>query len=117
MTQKEYKNRIYEIECEIKALEKERIELRGEFLKAFAMFDVGDKIMITVDARPHPFDKTKVIQEEKTVGFIMKVHDDSFSGTVFYRFWKAKKDGTKSSHELYHYGYNKIELIEKASQP
>lgn len=114
MTQHEYKGRLFEIECEIKSLEKERRELTESFLNEHAIFKEGDKVLIIDPETIHPFLDNKIIPERKTEAFIMQVHDSGLKGSVNYKFWKVRKDGSKSSHELHRFSYGRIELIESA---
>lgn len=113
MTQEEYRDQIQMLEFEITEAKDKMKKLRAEFLKENAKFREGDKVVLINDPTKHPFTHA-ILTEKRTEAFIDSVHDNSFSGKVQYKFKKVKKDGTRSSHELWQSYYSRIELIEPA---
>lgn len=112
MTKEEYLKEADEIEKGILGLRQRKEVLAAEFLKSNAEFKDGDKVLLTWTAYQHPFNKDKIIPEDKKEAFVKKV--SIAGGNVRYTFWKVKRDGSKSQHELASGGYSKIELLEPA---
>lgn len=106
MTKEEYKAEMTRIEKEERELFRLKLQTKDDYIKEHAEYQEGDKV--------------RVVGEEwngKKVDAILFVgspntHDD---GSMYYRFWKSKADGTRSSFR--YRGIDKItsiELIEKA---
>lgn len=111
MTREEYVANVARIDKQIKDLEEAKLAGATAYIQEHAKFKKGDKVLLITSARtsgPYP------VAETKTEAFIMKVWE--YGGIIHYSFWKVKKGGSQSSHELYHRHYDKIELIESAKK-
>lgn len=112
MTREEYVSERKAITEQIDALYDRESKIQDAYILEHKEFDAGDKVLLTLNEKPHPFQQNKVFPESKTIAYIKGI--DEYNGVIKYRFWKSKKDGSKSTHELHCVVYDKIELIEKA---
>lgn len=108
MTREEYNASVTRIDKQIKELEEAKLAGAAAYIAEHAQFKKGDKVVLTNNARTGAY----ACAETKVEAFIMKVYE--YGGVILYNFWKVKKDGSQSSHELYHRHYDKIELREPA---
>lgn len=112
ITKETYLEVIGELDAKINELSKQKIELREDFIKDNAQFEVGDKVVIIWDAYKHPF-SDNIMPEKRETGIVHSMNDRSFQGRVIYQINKIKKDGSMSQHPIHHYGASRIELVEK----
>lgn len=110
MTKEEYVSQLTEIETQRSELFRRKNQLYADYRNEHKKFNPDDKVKITITLQDG------VIREH--IGYIKNVgiHDD---GELFYQFFKPKKDGTKSSHNLYIDIWSrdamKIELLEPST--
>lgn len=112
MTREEYVSERKEITEQIDALYDKEAKIQYAYIQEHKEFDTGDKVLLTFNEKPHPFQQNKVFPESKTIAYIKGI--DEYNGVIKYKFWKAKKDDSRSIYELHCAVYDKIELIEKA---
>lgn len=108
MTKEEYAAESKRISDEIGDLKKKASEMEVAYLYEHCPVRGGDKVKIFVEGW------NGGIKEH--VGYIRDCSVGS-NGAIQYSFWKAKKDGSLSSHSLSVWGKNtSVELIEKGGK-
>ena len=88
MKKLDYQEQKSQIEDSIKALTEEKTRLTNRYIELNKKFDVGQKVVVT-DAN-----------ETEHIGFVSKIFV-GYKADVEYKFFKCKKDGTPSKHELW----------------
>lgn len=112
MTKEDYIKEGKLLEDQISDLNNKREKLSADYIEEHKRFDVGDKVELFYAEYKNPF-SGKPIPARSEFAYVKVI--TVYEGAIHYRFWKAKKDGSKSSHELHSPHYSKIELIEKAN--
>lgn len=69
-------------------LKNELKELTKEYIETCKEFTIGQKVIVTDDRKNEEF------------GFVSSIYKGS-DGDLEYKFWKMKKDGSPSQHQLW----------------
>ncbi len=88
MKKLDYQEQKAQIEDSIKALTEEKTRLTNLYIELNKKFNIGQKVVVTAP------------NETEHIGFISKIFV-GYKADVEYKFFKCKKDGTPSKHELW----------------
>lgn len=106
MKKEQYIKLIEGLEQELRIIKAEMAALDKKYLDSNLPFQIGDKVELSIK-------NWRTDEIEKVTAFIMSKYV-GYGHTAGYRFFKCKKDGTKSMNELHVSTVKSVRLIESA---